>query len=99
MRSATTATAASTSHEKTEEDVLDFIAAQIRHLEISTDLAIEFTVRRPEGHRRSSFDSAAIAAITKNGGINDTSPTDGPAEQKPAKHKAERRRNSLHTHQ
>jgi hypothetical protein len=99
MRSATTTTAASTNHEKTEDDVLDFIAAQIRHLEESTDLAIEFTIRRPEGHRRSSFDSAAIAAITKKGEINDTSsPSDGPAEPAPAKQKAERRRNSLHHH-
>lgn len=38
---------------KTEQDVLDFIAAQIKSLEATTDVAIDFTVSR-----RSSLDAA-----------------------------------------
>jgi hypothetical protein len=63
IKSATTTATAGPNNEKTEEDVLDFIAARIRHLEQTTDMTIEYTVRRREGHRRTSLDAISV---TKN---------------------------------
>jgi hypothetical protein len=92
IKSTTTTATAGPNNEKTEDDVLDFIAAQIRHLEQTTDFAIEFTIRRPEGHRRTSLDTIAV---TKNRSDVECGTGVPAAGQNAAAHHDGRRRNSV----